>query len=126
MSWGPMLGSYLTAIEPRISLNIFYAGGLQVFGRPEANLAHFIPRITIPTLMINGRYDPTFRVDYYVTWLQKKTWCARHSPGWTNISAKYFTLGIFENCDNSMYRYQHSSLPEPAESCRPLMRLFSG
>jgi dienelactone hydrolase len=59
MSAGPTFGAYLTAVDSRIKANIFYAGGLVVWTetRPEVNLAYFVPRIKIPTLMINGRYD---------------------------------------------------------------------
>ena len=57
MSWGPQLGAYLTAVDPRIKTNIFYAGGWLPSGRPESDLTHFLPRVNIPTLMINGRFD---------------------------------------------------------------------
>jgi dienelactone hydrolase len=57
MSMGPFLGGYLTAVDPRINTNIFYAGGMSPKGRPETNLAYFLPRVKIPTLMINGKYD---------------------------------------------------------------------
>jgi len=60
MSLGPHIGAYLTAVDHRISANIFYAGGLNPIGRPEANATYFLPRIKIPTLMINGRYDSIF------------------------------------------------------------------
>jgi dienelactone hydrolase len=66
MSYGPTIGFHLTAVEPRIKINIFYAGGLMAVGRPESNAAHFIPRVTIPTLMINGRYDSNFKVDFEI------------------------------------------------------------
>jgi len=66
MSFGPTVGFYLSAVEPRIRINIFYAGGLLAIGRPEANAAHFLPRVTIPTLMINGRYDSGFNLDYEI------------------------------------------------------------
>jgi len=63
MSWGPRVGTYLTAVEPRIKINVFYAGGLVSLGRPEANEAHFAPRVKIPTLMINGQFDSIFRLE---------------------------------------------------------------
>ena len=66
MSYGPTIGFHLTAVEPRIQVNIFYAGGLMAVGRPEANAAHFAPRVIIPTLMINGRYDSNFKIDYEI------------------------------------------------------------
>ena len=66
MSFGPFVGFRLSAVDPRIKINIFYAGGLIARGRPEANAAHFLPRVTIPTLMINGRYDSSFNLDYEI------------------------------------------------------------
>jgi len=63
MSMGPFFGSYLTAVEPRIKTNIFYAGGFRQYGRPEANLTYFLRRIKIPTLMINGRFDTLVGLD---------------------------------------------------------------
>jgi class 3 adenylate cyclase/dienelactone hydrolase len=63
MSMGPIFGSYLTAIDPRIKANVFYAGGLNRMGRPEADMVYFLPRVTIPTLMINGRFDSIWGLD---------------------------------------------------------------
>ncbi len=63
MSYGPYLGGLLTAVESRINLNIFYAGGLEPIGRPEVNMTHFLPRIIIPTLLINGKYDSVFPLE---------------------------------------------------------------
>jgi len=66
MSFGPSVGFYLSAVDSRVKLNIFYAGGLISAGRPEANPAYFLPRVTIPTLMINGRFDSLFNLDYEI------------------------------------------------------------
>jgi eukaryotic-like serine/threonine-protein kinase len=63
LSMGPIFGGFLTAVDTRIKTNIFYAGGLKRMGRPEADLAYFLPRVTIPTLMINGRFDSLFGLD---------------------------------------------------------------
>ena len=63
MSMGPAFGTYLTAVDQRIKTNIFYAGGLFQKNRPEADIALFLPRIKIPTLMINGRFDSIFGLD---------------------------------------------------------------
>jgi class 3 adenylate cyclase/dienelactone hydrolase len=63
MSMGPTLGTYLAAVESRIKTNIFYAGGLKTLNRPEVNRAYFLPRIKIPTLMINGRFDSLFGLE---------------------------------------------------------------
>ena len=33
------------------------------FERPERDPVHYLPRITIPVLMLNGRYDPGFTLE---------------------------------------------------------------
>ncbi len=67
LSGGPSLGFILGAIDSRVKLNIFYAGGLRTGSmRPEINPAYFLRRVTIPTLMINGRYDSAWRIDYEI------------------------------------------------------------
>ena len=63
MSMGPVFGVFLTAVDQRIKTNIFYAGGIANLDRPEANIAYFLPRVKIPTLMINGRYDSLFGLE---------------------------------------------------------------
>jgi formylglycine-generating enzyme required for sulfatase activity len=63
VSLGPVFGSFLTAVDDRIKANIFYAGGIAVRGRPEADMTYFLPWVTIPTLMINGRFDSLFGLD---------------------------------------------------------------
>jgi formylglycine-generating enzyme required for sulfatase activity/tRNA A-37 threonylcarbamoyl transferase component Bud32 len=46
------------AVEPRISLGVIYCGG---FDRreslPEVDPVNFAPRVRVPVLMLNGRYD---------------------------------------------------------------------
>jgi pimeloyl-ACP methyl ester carboxylesterase len=48
------------AIEGRIKAAVLADGGLNPYlplERPERDLLHYLPRITIPVLMLNGRYD---------------------------------------------------------------------
>jgi class 3 adenylate cyclase/pimeloyl-ACP methyl ester carboxylesterase len=67
LSGGPRFGFRLGAVDTRVKLNIFYAGGLPSGPfRAEVNPAYFLPRITIPTLMINGRFDSNWRLDYEI------------------------------------------------------------
>ena len=50
--------------EPRLRAAVLYVGGL--WGRaslPEADEFNFLPRVTIPTFMFNGRYDSFFPLD---------------------------------------------------------------
>ncbi len=67
LSMGPIFGSYLSAVDPRIKTNIFYAGGLNRMGRPESDMAYFLPRVKVPTLMINGRFDSLFGLEAILT-----------------------------------------------------------
>jgi dienelactone hydrolase len=58
VSWGAALGAILPAVEDRIRVCVLFAGGLD-YGRtlPEVNAVNFAPHVTVPTLMVNGRYD---------------------------------------------------------------------
>jgi serine/threonine protein kinase/formylglycine-generating enzyme required for sulfatase activity len=48
----------ILAVEPRLSLGVIYCGG---FARqeslPEVDPVNFAPLVTVPVLMLNGRYD---------------------------------------------------------------------
>jgi hypothetical protein len=57
-SWGSTLGGIIPAVERRLKTSILLVGGLY-FQRalPEVSPIHYLPRITIPVLMLNGRYD---------------------------------------------------------------------
>lgn len=57
-SWGSWMGSIFLALEERIKVSIFYVGGFfPIKVPPEVDQINFVPRVTIPTLMLNGRYD---------------------------------------------------------------------
>ena len=60
-SWGGLVGGLVPAVEPRLKVAVLHVAGLS-FSRPlpEADPFNFLPRIKIPLLMLNGRYD-----DYY-------------------------------------------------------------
>jgi dienelactone hydrolase len=57
-SWGGMLGAILPAVEKRIRTNVLYVAGL-TFQRalPEVDAVNYVPRVTQPTLMLNGELD---------------------------------------------------------------------
>ena len=60
LSWGANAGSLMTAIEPRIAASVLVSGGLYRYpeGYPPAGVPqNFLPRVTVPTLMINGKAD---------------------------------------------------------------------
>ena len=61
-SWGARLGSVLPALEGRrLKANVLLSGGIAPWAvLPQVDQINFAPRVTIPTLMLNGRYDFTF------------------------------------------------------------------
>jgi dienelactone hydrolase len=56
-SWGGEIGAYIPAVEDRVKLNILVLGGLYGPTYPEAYQVNYLPRIKIPVLMLNGKYD---------------------------------------------------------------------
>ena len=53
-----MMAPAMIATEPRFKVSVLYVGGLLFQpSRPEVDMFNFLPRVTIPTLMVNGRYD---------------------------------------------------------------------
>ncbi len=63
-SWGGQLGGLIPAVEPRLRVAVLYAAGL-AFERPqpEVDPFNFLPHVTVPVLMVNGRYDYDFPVE---------------------------------------------------------------
>jgi formylglycine-generating enzyme required for sulfatase activity/tRNA A-37 threonylcarbamoyl transferase component Bud32 len=63
ISWGGQMGGLIPAIEPRIGVVILEVAGLELSPvRSEVDPLNYLPRIRVPTLMINGRYDFYFPV----------------------------------------------------------------
>ncbi len=58
-------GAHLPAVERRIKAAILSAGGFQLTIKylPEADPFNFAPRVTIPVLMLGGRYDSYFPLE---------------------------------------------------------------
>ena len=59
-SWGGITGGIIPAVEDRLKLNILVVGGFWGKAFPEANAINYVPRIKMPVLMLNGKYDVTF------------------------------------------------------------------
>ena len=56
----------MAAYPPRVKTVIILSGGLQPNpGPPEIDPVNFAPRLKIPTLIVNGRYDFTFPLEQY-------------------------------------------------------------
>jgi eukaryotic-like serine/threonine-protein kinase len=50
-------GTLLVAFEPRLKASVFQGAGLEGDQPPELDPINYAPRVRIPTLMLNGRYD---------------------------------------------------------------------
>ncbi|MCA9183517.1 MAG: hypothetical protein KDA51_18780, partial [Planctomycetales bacterium] len=63
-SWGGSLGPILLAVEDRLKVAILSGAG---FSEPETfpvvSPINFAPRVTIPVLMLSGRYNTFFPVE---------------------------------------------------------------
>jgi len=63
-SWGAALGVIYTALEPRFKASILVAGGLDSDRPPpEVDQINFVTRVTVPTLVLNGRDDFRFPLE---------------------------------------------------------------
>jgi eukaryotic-like serine/threonine-protein kinase len=61
---GAYLGNILPAVEKRIKVLVLIGGGFYPGKKlPEVDEINFAPRVTMPTLMINGRYDFFFPLE---------------------------------------------------------------
>ena len=58
LSWGAAMGPLYVAVEPRFKAGIFYVGGFYLQrSLPEVDPFNFAPRVTVPVLMLNGKFD---------------------------------------------------------------------
>lgn len=54
----------MLAIEPRFKAGVLVVAGLHMErSRPEADPFNFLPRVTVPVLMLNGKYDHFFPIE---------------------------------------------------------------
>jgi hypothetical protein len=64
LSMGAGVGPIMTATEPRFKASVLLGGGLYFWRRPpESEPFNFLPRVKVPTLMINGRHDFYFQYE---------------------------------------------------------------
>jgi pimeloyl-ACP methyl ester carboxylesterase len=57
VSAGAEAGVILTALEPRLKTSILQGAGISDAAAPEIDALNYAPRIRIPILLLNGRYD---------------------------------------------------------------------
>jgi dienelactone hydrolase/predicted Ser/Thr protein kinase len=64
-SLGGKMGAMLPALDKRLKVIVLSSGGFYTLGTypPEANPFNFVPHVTQPVLMMNGRYDTSFPYD---------------------------------------------------------------
>jgi len=64
LSWGAAMGPLFIAIEPRFNAGLLIVGGFYVQrSAPEVDAFNFAPRVKVPVLLLNGRFDFFYPVD---------------------------------------------------------------
>jgi formylglycine-generating enzyme required for sulfatase activity/cephalosporin-C deacetylase-like acetyl esterase/predicted Ser/Thr protein kinase len=64
LSTGAYLGNIFPALESRIKVAVLISGGFDFAKKlPEVDEINFAPRVKVPTLMVNGRYDHFFPLE---------------------------------------------------------------
>ena len=64
LSTGAYLGNILPAVESRIKLTVLLAGGFDSAKKlPEVDEINFAPRVKVPTLLVDGRYDQFYPLE---------------------------------------------------------------
>ena len=63
LSRGAEWGGILPAIDPRIKVAVLVNGGVATWRHAEWSQVNFAPRIKIPILLLNGKYDTIFPVE---------------------------------------------------------------
>jgi len=64
ISWGAAMGAIFPAVEKRIKVVVLDVAGLTMQKAfPEVDQINFLPRVTQPVLMLNGKYDMFFPIE---------------------------------------------------------------
>jgi dienelactone hydrolase len=64
ISWGGAVAPMMVALEDRIRVAVIIVGGLLMQDtQPMADPFHFLPRVTVPTIMINARFDSFYPLE---------------------------------------------------------------
>jgi cephalosporin-C deacetylase-like acetyl esterase len=64
LSTGAYLGNILPAVENRIRVAVLLGGGFDGARKmPEVDELNFAPRVKVPTLLVDGRYDVFFPLE---------------------------------------------------------------
>ena len=63
-SWGANQAPINLVVEPRFKAAVLYVAGLTMErGRPETDEVNYLPRVKLPVLMLNGKYDFFFPLE---------------------------------------------------------------
>lgn len=63
-SLGAAVGPIFLALEDRIKVSVLHNGGFMPYEQlPEVDQINFLPRVKVPTLMLNGKYDFLFPLE---------------------------------------------------------------
>ena len=63
-SWGGRFGGVVLSVEPRFRAAVLTVAGFSfIRPQPEADDINYVPRVHVPVLMMNGRYDNTFPLE---------------------------------------------------------------
>ncbi len=64
ISWGAAVAPIMTAVDTRFRASILVSGGLEMQStQPMVDPFVFLPHVTVPTLMMNGKFDSFFPVE---------------------------------------------------------------
>lgn len=92
-SWGASLGPVYLAVESRFKAAVLIGGGLHLrTNLPEADTMNFVPRVTLPVLMLNGRYDDRFPLEQAQRPLFEALGTAERDRKWVLYDAGHFPL----------------------------------
>jgi len=62
--WGGLMGGIIPAVEKRVKAIVLNVGGMAMNkALPEADQINYIPRVSQPILMLNGKHDMFFPVE---------------------------------------------------------------
>ena len=63
-SWGAAMAPIYVAVEPRFKAAVLNLGGFYLqHSLPEADAFNFAPRVRVPVLLLNGRFDFFYPID---------------------------------------------------------------
>jgi len=64
LSWGAAMGPIYVALEPRFEACVLVVGGFYLqHSAPEVDAFNFAPRVHVPVLLLNGRFDFFYPMD---------------------------------------------------------------